>query len=69
MHRDGSLAYLPESVVAPAKLSSVVVQSDEYRKGWKLGWAEGWKYVKGQCSYPPIAPHSNPRRAVRCREQ
>tara|TARA_B100001250_G_scaffold6547_1_gene5504 strand:- start:601 stop:906 length:306 start_codon:yes stop_codon:yes gene_type:complete len=28
-----------------------------YYKGFKDGWDEGWKDVKGKYSYPPYAPY------------
>ena len=29
----------------------------DYQAGFKVGWAEGWKYVKGEHSYPPYPPY------------
>lgn len=29
----------------------------EYYKGFKDGWSEGWKDVKGKYSHPPYPPH------------
>jgi hypothetical protein len=37
---------------APVQTAAV----SEFSDGWQAGWAEGWKYVKGQYSIPPIAP-------------
>ena len=31
-------------------------QSSEYREGFKDGYCEGWKDVKGQYAYCPYAP-------------
>ena len=32
-------------------------QSSEYREGFKDGYCEGWKDVKGQYAYCPYAPY------------
>ena len=29
----------------------------EFEKGWKIGWCEGWKDVKGQNAYCPYVPY------------
>jgi hypothetical protein len=29
---------------------------DDYNRGWKIGFDEGWKDVKGQFSISPIPP-------------
>jgi len=35
-------------------------QGDEFKKGWDIGWCEGWKDIKGEyayCPYPPYPPY------------
>jgi|GEM_PF-5373198 len=39
------------------EIESTMSDEKEYYKGFKDGWDEGWKDVKGKYSYPPHPPH------------
>jgi hypothetical protein len=43
-----------------SKTNEVLTQDEQYKNGWKDGFCEGWKDVKGPyayCPYPPYPPY------------
>lgn len=40
------------TIVAP----SAYADMQDYTKGFKFGWSEGWKKIKGKYSVPPVPP-------------
>ena len=45
------------TLVYAENVESSTIQGDEFKKGWDIGWCEGWKDVKGEYAYCPYAPY------------
>ena len=45
-----TLTLVGSYLIAPA------CAGEAFERGWKIGWAEGWKHVKGQNAFVPFIP-------------
>jgi hypothetical protein len=42
--------------IALALTCSCLAQAGDFNDGWKIGWVEGWKQVRGSYFLAPLSP-------------
>ena len=46
-----------EKTINTENTTEMIIAGPEFNEGWKDGYCEGWKDVKGQHAYCPYAPY------------